>query len=179
MRADHQGVVVGVETALADDPELTVRDLGAGHQPLRILADAGLRVPATSRLGRTARQHPVWVLHGTTAPAQAQEAWQAAGARLIPVAPSGPHLDLGAAFRALAAEGLTRLLIEAGGQFAAALIRAGLVDELALFQAGCLIGSDGTPVLGPLGLEALKDAPRPTLIEATTCGPDTLTHWAF
>lgn len=179
MRMTHDAVLTSSATALADDPELTVRDLGAGHQPLRLLADAGLRVPATSRLGRTAGEHPVWVLHGGGEPQGARAAWQATGARLVPCATQGAHLDLTAAFRALAAEGLTRILIEAGGQFAAALVRAGLVDELALFQAGCLIGDEGRAVLGPLGLAALADAPRPRLVETTTCGPDTLTRWAF
>lgn len=179
MRMTHDAVLTSSVTAIADDPDLTARDMGAAHQPLRLLADTGLRVPPTSRLGQTARHHPVWVLHAPTAPQKAQEAWEATGARLIPCATDGAHLDLTAAFHALAAEGLTRILIEAGGQFAAALIRAGLVDELALFQAGCLIGAEGRPVLGPLSLTALANAPRPRLIEASTCGPDTLTRWAF
>jgi len=179
MRLTHDAVLTSSATALADDPDLTARDLGAGHQPLRILLDAGLRVPAASRLGRSAGESPVWVLHCAAAPETARSAWAATGARVIPGQTDGAHLDLTATFRSLAAEGLTRLLIEAGGQFAAALIRARLVDELALFQAGCLIGSEGREMLGPLGLDALKDAPRPRLIEATTCGPDTLTRWAF
>jgi diaminohydroxyphosphoribosylaminopyrimidine deaminase/5-amino-6-(5-phosphoribosylamino)uracil reductase len=176
MRLTHDAVLTSSATALADDPDLTARDLGATHQPLRILIDSRLRHGAGSRLGRTARENPVWVLYGDGA---STVAWAATGARLIPLPLAGDHVDLTAAFRALATEGLTRLLIEAGGTFAAALIRAGLVDELALFQAGCLIGEEGRAVLGPLGVGALKDAPRPRLIEATTCGPDTLTRWAF
>lgn len=179
MRLTHDAVLTSSATALADDPDLTARDMGATHQPLRILADARLRVPATARLGQTANRQPVWLLHGPDAPAEARAAWSMTGARLITAPAHGPQLDLTGTFRLLAAEGLTRILIEAGGALAAALIRAGLVDELALFQAGCLIGAEGTPVLGPLDLTALKDAPRPTLVEATTCGPDTLTRWAF
>jgi len=177
MRMTHDAVLTSSATALTDDPDLTARDMGAAHQPLRLLLDARLRVPATSRLGQTATDHPVWLLHRPDAPGQS--AWAATGARLIAAPADGPHLALTETFRLLAAEGLTRILIESGGQLAAALIRARLVDELALFQAGCLIGADGTPVLGPLGLDALKDAPRPKLIEATTCGPDTLTRWSF
>ena len=142
----------------------------------RACGQSRLRHSADSRLGRTARENPVWVLHGEGA---GTTAWAATGARLFPLPLAGAHIDLTAAFRTLAAEGLTRVMVEAGGTFAAALIRAGLVDELALFQAGCLIGEEGRAVLGPLGLAALSDAPRPRLIEATTCGSDTLTRWAF
>lgn len=176
MRLTHDAVLTTSATALADDPDLTARDIGASHQPLRILADTRLRVPAASRFGQTAALHPVWVLHG---PDAMPNGWDQTSARLITAPIEGAHLDLPATFRLLAAEGLTRILIEAGGQFAAALIRAKLVDELALFQAGCLIGGDGIPVLGRLGLTALNDAPRPKLIDATTLGPDMLTRWSF
>lgn len=176
MRMTHDAVLTSSATAIADDPDLTVRDLGTSHQPLRILIDSHLRHRADSRLARTARDNPVWVLHGDAADTTA---WAATGARLIPMPLARGHVDLTEAFRTLATEGLTRILIEAGGRFAAGLIRAGLVDELALFQAGCVIGAEGRAVLGPLGLAALADAPRPRLIESITCGDDTLTRWAF
>jgi diaminohydroxyphosphoribosylaminopyrimidine deaminase / 5-amino-6-(5-phosphoribosylamino)uracil reductase len=176
MRMTHDAVLTSSSTAIADDPDLTVRDMGAGHQPLRVLIDTHLRHRPDSRLGATSAQYPVWVLHGAGA---ATAAWEGTNARLFEAKTTGSHIDLPAAFRRLAAEGLTRILIEAGGTFAAALIRAGLVDELALFQAGCLIGQEGCAVLGPLGIDALQDAPRLRLVEATTCGPDTLTRWAF
>ena len=179
MRMTHDAVLTSSATALADDPELTARDIGATHQPLRLLADTSLKTPAHNRLGRSARDCPVWVLHGPAAPVPARAGWAATGARLIEAPTEGRHLNLTETFRLLAAEGLTRILIEAGGQFAAALIRARLVDELALFQAGCLIGSEGTPVLGALGLDALADAPRPRRIETATLGPDTFTRWSF
>ena len=179
MRMTHDAVLTSSATAKADDPDLTARDMGAAHQPLRLLADTRLTTPPDSRLGRSARENPVWVIHGPAAPAQARAAWAATGTRLIEGPIDGPHLDLTATLRRLAAEGLTRLMIEAGGQFAAALIRARLVDELALFQAGCLIGGDGIPVLGPLDIAALAEAPRPRLIAAMPIGPDTLTRWSF
>src|SRR3990167_7787732 len=62
-RATHDAVMVGIGTALADDPDLTVRDLGVSHQPLRIVIDSGLRLPPDSRLVRTAREVPVWLCH--------------------------------------------------------------------------------------------------------------------
>lgn len=179
MRLTHDAVLTSSATALADDPDLTARDMGASYQPLRLLADSTLKTPTDSRLARSARENPVWLLHGPLAPEPARVDWAASGARLIEVPTEGAHLHLTETFLRLASEGLTRILVEAGGQFAAALIRARLVDELALFQAGCLIGQDGIPVLGPMGLVALADAPRPVLVETTALGPDLLTRWSF
>lgn len=179
LRLTHDAVLVGSGTARADDPELTVRGFGAARQPLRLLVDSRLAHDPASKLGQTARQHPLWLLHGPAAPDTARAAWAATGARLIACPAQGDHLDLAAAFRLLAAEGLTRILCEGGGQLAAHLLRAGLADDLALYQAGCLIGADGTPALGPLHLAALKDAPRPRLTECRSLGPDLFSLWSF
>ena len=179
MRMTHDAVLVGSGTARADDPDLTVREMGAVRQPVRIVLDRLLTHAPGSRLGRTAAQSPVWLLHGPNAPADARARWSDTGAVLIEVAEMGGHLHLTAAFQALAERGLTRILCEGGGQLAAALIRARLVDEIAWFSAGCLIGSDGAPALAPLGLTALADAPRPRLIGVETLGPDTLSRWAL
>ncbi|MEZ5796819.1 MAG: bifunctional diaminohydroxyphosphoribosylaminopyrimidine deaminase/5-amino-6-(5-phosphoribosylamino)uracil reductase RibD [Paracoccaceae bacterium] len=178
LRMTHDAVLVGSGTARADDPDLTIRGLGAPRQPLRIVLDSHLSHRPDSRLGHSARQHPVWLLHGPAAPAPARAAWAATGARLIECPAAGDHLDLPATFRRLAAEGLTRILCEGGGQLAARLLAEGLADDLALYQAGCLIGADGTPALGPLGLTLLKDAPRLTLQDSHRLGPDLFSLWS-
>lgn len=178
LRMTHDAVMVGSGTALADDPDLSVRDLGATRQPVRILFDRQLRHRPESRLGRTARQSPVWLVHGPDAPCPKHEAWTATGATLVEAPLAGDHLDLAAALAALAAKGLTRILCEGGGTLAAALVRAGLVDDLAQFTAGMLIGAEGRPALGPLGLGTLADAPRFALRETRILGPDTCTLWS-
>ncbi|MDZ4094104.1 MAG: bifunctional diaminohydroxyphosphoribosylaminopyrimidine deaminase/5-amino-6-(5-phosphoribosylamino)uracil reductase RibD, partial [Paracoccaceae bacterium] len=179
MRLRHDAVMVGSGTALADDPDLTVRDLGAGHQPVRIVIDGALRHDPQSRLGRTARQSPVWICHAATAPLPAREAWAAAGASLIGCAGLGGHVDLTGALQALASKGLTRVFCEGGAGLAVALIRAGLVDEVITFTAGALIGADGQAALGPLGLGALADAPRLRLVSLAEVGGDTVSRWAI
>jgi diaminohydroxyphosphoribosylaminopyrimidine deaminase/5-amino-6-(5-phosphoribosylamino)uracil reductase len=179
MRLAHDAVMVGSGTALADDPDLTVRDMGAVRQPIRIVFDRLLKHSPQSRLGRTAREHPVWLLHGPTAPEATRTAWAATGATLIEVPEAAGHLDLTAALQALAQKGLTRILSEGGSTVAAALLKAGLVDELALFSGGILIGGDGHPTLGPLGLAQLSTAPRPILRSSEALGPDTLSLWSF
>jgi diaminohydroxyphosphoribosylaminopyrimidine deaminase/5-amino-6-(5-phosphoribosylamino)uracil reductase len=98
---------------------------------------------------------------------------------LFEVPEAAGHLNLQAALEILAGQGLTRILSEGGSTLAAALIRAGLVDDLAQFTAGALIGADGHPALGHLGLSALADAPRLTLRETRAIGPDTYALWSF
>jgi diaminohydroxyphosphoribosylaminopyrimidine deaminase/5-amino-6-(5-phosphoribosylamino)uracil reductase len=177
LRLAHDAVMVGSGTALADDPDLTVRDMGATRQPVRIVLDRMLRHAPDSRLGRTASAHPVWVLHGPKAPPDARAAWAATGAALIEVREAGGHLDLHAALQALAGRGLTRILSEGGSTVAAALLRARLVDDLALFSGAALIGTEGHAALGALGLDSLTDAPRPTLRESQVLGPDLYSLW--
>ena len=179
LRLSHDAVMVGSGTALADDPDLTVRDMGAQRQPVRILLDRLLKHSPNSRLGRTARETPVWLLHGPTAPQIGRKAWETTGATLIEVAEAGGHLDLTAALKILAAKGLTRILSEGGGTVAAGLVKAGLVDELAMFTGGVLIGSEGHPALGLLSLLKLTDAQRPILRESKVLGHDIFSRWVF
>ena len=179
LRLSHDAVMVGSGTALADDPDLTVRDMGADRQPVRIVLDRLLRHSPVSRLGLTARAHPVWLMHGADAPASARQAWADTGAFLVEVPQTLGLIDLDAALRILAGKGLTRVLCEGGSTLAAALVKAGLVDDLALFTGAAMIGADGHAALGPLGLEALKDAPRPWLRETEVLGPDLYSLWSM
>ncbi|MFO1203886.1 MAG: bifunctional diaminohydroxyphosphoribosylaminopyrimidine deaminase/5-amino-6-(5-phosphoribosylamino)uracil reductase RibD [Tabrizicola sp.] len=179
LRMSHDAVMVGSGTALADDPDLTVREMGAPRQPVRILLDRQLRHSPASRLGRTAADTPVWILHGASAPKDARTAWTEAQAVLIEVPETDGQLDLTAAMAALANRGLTRILSEGGSTLGAALLRHGLVDDLALFSGAALIGSEGLPALGALGLIALADAPRPVLRETQVLGPDLYSLWSL
>lgn len=180
LRLSHDAVLVGAGTARADDPDLTVRDMGAVRQPVRIVLDSRLSHAPDSRLGRTARENPVWMVHTAAAPPDARAAWAGTGAELIEVtATAAGQVDPAAALRALAARGLTRILCEGGGQLAASLVVAGLADDLACYQAGALIGADGRAGFAALGLAALAEAPRLTLREACGLGPDRYSLWSF
>jgi diaminohydroxyphosphoribosylaminopyrimidine deaminase/5-amino-6-(5-phosphoribosylamino)uracil reductase len=177
MRARHDAVMVGIGTALADDSDLTVRDLGIAHQPVRIVLDSRARLPAASRLAATARMVPVWLLHAPDA--APDPALAAAGVRPIPVAADAAgRIEPAAAMAALAGEGITRVLCEGGGQVAAALLAAGLVDRIAAFTGGHAFGATGSPSLGPLPAPpVLPDPPDWRLIEARAVGRDALHVW--
>ena len=177
LRASHDAVLVGAGTARADDPDLSVRDLGVARQPVRIVADARLSLPVDSRLGRSVEQAPVWLVHGPGAPADARVAWAARGAQLIEVAVDhNGCLNPAQALAALGAAGLTRVLCEGGGQWAAALLGAGLVDRLVVFSAGHVFGAEGRAGVGALPGFALGD-PGWRLHSGGAVGRDLWAEW--
>jgi len=159
LRAQYDGILVGIETALADDPELTCRLPGmADRSPVRIVMDSRLRLPADSRLAQGAAVTPVWLLTG---PGNANKALAALGVVVIAVALGADgRLDPTAAVAALGDAGLTRLLVEGGSAVATSMLAAGLVDRLAWFRASGIMGGDGLPVFGPLGTAILDNMPR-------------------
>jgi diaminohydroxyphosphoribosylaminopyrimidine deaminase/5-amino-6-(5-phosphoribosylamino)uracil reductase len=177
LRLTHDAVMVGAGTLRADDPDLTARDLGARHQPVRVVLDSRLSGDPASRLGRTARDVPVWLCHGPDAPLGERAAWGAAGARLIDCAAPGGRVSAAAALQALGSAGLTRVLCEGGGRLAASLLREGLVDALLTFGAGRVIGGDGLAAVAPLGLAALAEAPTFRLEAVSEVGGDVMARW--
>lgn len=178
MRARHDGVMVGGGTARADDPSLTVRDLGLDRKPVRIVVSRRLDLPLMSHLARTAQEIPLWLAHGPDADPALHSAWDGIGARLLPCAVTGGQLDLSSVLGALADAGLTRVFCEGGGALAASLLAADLVDELVGFTAGLAIGAEGLPAIGALGLTNLQEAPRFALRETRDLGGDVLHKWS-
>lgn len=162
MRAGHDAIMVGSNTVLHDDPDLTCRLPGLeDRSPVRVIADGRLRVPLTARIVRDAAKAATWIVTRTDADDARRRTLEACGAQLIAVAPGEEgSVDMGVALRALGERGITRLLVEGGAQVAAALLRAGLVDRLAWFRGNVLIGGDGTPALSALGIDRLEQAVR-------------------
>jgi diaminohydroxyphosphoribosylaminopyrimidine deaminase/5-amino-6-(5-phosphoribosylamino)uracil reductase len=177
LRLDHDAVMVGAGTVRADDPDLTVRDLGAGHQPVRVVFDTRLSCDPASRLGQTARAVPVWLCHGPDAAKAARAAWTANGARLLECAAPGGRVSAEAALQALGSAGLTRVLCEGGGELAASLLRARRVDRLVTFGAGRVIGAVGLAAVAPLSPGALADAPQFRLDRVAAVGGDVMALW--
>jgi diaminohydroxyphosphoribosylaminopyrimidine deaminase / 5-amino-6-(5-phosphoribosylamino)uracil reductase len=179
LRAVHDAILVGIATAQTDDPELTCRLPGlARRSPVRIVLDSQARLSPTGKLARTAREVPVWVVCTPTAPTERRALLTAAGIEVIEVAGGpGGRVDVAAAAGALAGRGLTRVLVEGGGQVAAALLKAGLVDRISSYRAGLLVGADGRSAVGGLGIERLDFAPRFRLASARPLQGDTVETW--
>ncbi len=176
-RATHDAVMIGAGTARADDPSLTVRDLGVARQPVRIVVSRRLDLPLTGKLAQTAKDVPLWLCHGTDAQPELISAWQGLGATLIECPLIGRQIDPPSLFQALATRGLTRIFCEGGGTLAASLLQADLVDQLIGFTAGIALGAEGQPGLGAMGVDRLADAPRYALKSTRQIGPDALHIW--
>jgi len=177
MRSRHDAVLIGGGTARADDPSLTVRDLGVDHQPARVVVSRRLDLPLMGQLARTAAEVPVILCHGKDADPMLVQTWRDLGATLLPCAARGGQLDPADILQQLGAHGLTRVFCEGGSALAASLLEADLVDELIGFTAGLVIGAEGLPGVGAMGLEALRNAPRFDLRQTMACGPDILHVW--
>jgi len=168
-RARHDAVLVGIGTALADDPELTCRLAGSRSRgPVRIVVDTKARLPVTSKLASTAGALPLWLLS-----TQASPALRAAGVKMFQVPSSSNGVDLSAALKVLADEGLTRVLVEGGASIASALLKAGLVDRLIWYRAATVMG-EGISAVASLGHGSLKDLPRFKREETIRLGEDVL-----
>jgi diaminohydroxyphosphoribosylaminopyrimidine deaminase/5-amino-6-(5-phosphoribosylamino)uracil reductase len=175
LRGAHDAVMIGVGTALADDPELTCRIDQYRTVPLiRIVVDSHLRLPLNGRLARGASEHPLWIVHRDGADPARRDAFAALGVRLFAVPAAEVGVDPLAALRALGAAGVTLLLVEGGGTLAASLLRADLVDRLDWFTAPMVIGGDGIAAVAGFGVAALAAAKRMTMISMRASGADRL-----
>jgi len=176
LRAQFDGIMVGIGTALADDPRLTCRLAGLeGRSPVAIVFDGTLRLPAEGALAQSARDRPVWVVTSQGSDGKRRTSLQALGVEVIevPVGEDG-RLALDPALAALGERGLTRLLVEGGATVAAGLLRANLVDRMAWYRSDGVIGGDGLAAVSALGLDSLEAMARFEREEARMLGADLL-----
>jgi diaminohydroxyphosphoribosylaminopyrimidine deaminase/5-amino-6-(5-phosphoribosylamino)uracil reductase len=146
LRSETDSILVGIGTAIADDPELTARIPGLEHRsPLRIVIDGDLSLPVTSKLAQTARAVPVLIVAGESdgpvAFSGRQQALEAAGVEVVVCDPKVPA-DL---LAALATRGISSLLVEGGARTAQQFLNDGLVDRILLFTGPMALGEEGVP----------------------------------
>jgi diaminohydroxyphosphoribosylaminopyrimidine deaminase / 5-amino-6-(5-phosphoribosylamino)uracil reductase len=190
LRHEYDAILVGINTALNDNPLLSDRTGAPRHRPLvRVVLDAGLRLPPHSQLVQTARElpllvfaaeheildsmgFPIYTEWGNTLE-ERKAKLQDLGVRIVQIPVDGAQLKLPSVLHELGQQSLTSVLIEGGAEVAASFIEARLVDKLTFFMAPKIIGGrDAKSVIAGDGIEHLSDALNLRDLKLTPRGTD-------
>lgn len=174
LRNTHDAILVGVQTVLADDPQLTCR-LPHGRNPLRVILDSRLRTPSDARVATGVSGAPTLIATTAAAPAAQIEAMRRAGVEVLVLDQHPQGVDLRALIEELGRRGVLSVLIEGGGTVNASALAAGVADRVVALVAPQLIGGSlaPTPVDGP-GLLGASGAVRLSEVRVRKLGKDIL-----
>jgi diaminohydroxyphosphoribosylaminopyrimidine deaminase/5-amino-6-(5-phosphoribosylamino)uracil reductase len=178
-RASVDAVVVGIGTALADDPQLTARPDGTptepGEQPRRVIFDSLARLPATSQLVAAAAEIPLTVVVSRAAARADTDVLETSGAQVLVATGENEPARVRSALDQLGQLGVASVLLEGGPHLAGAFLDAGEIDEIRLFLAPLLLG--GRTARDPLegeGVERISEALRALTFDCARVGEDLL-----
>lgn len=188
LRYCYDSILVGIVTALVDNPQLTYRGDNPKHHPLtRVILDSDLHLPPTSYLAQTTREAPVWVFTSERNEKAGQDGetetrrngLEELGVRITSV-PSvfdevtqRLRLDLNAVLHTLAADQITSVLVEGGAEVAGSFLTAKLIDKATFFIAPLLIGGrSATGAVGGEGFASLNESPRLLDVQVKHVGSD-------
>ncbi len=174
LRAQHDAVLTGIGTVLADNPLYTVRLPGLEDRtPIRMVVDRQLRIPLESKLVRTAQQWPLIILTASDDSAKIE----ALTAQNVTVLPSTNEAlsDIKSIVQIIGKRGISRVLVEAGPTLSSAFLEANCVDVLHWFRAPTLLGGDGQHALQSLGVETIEALKTMRVHAQEMLGKDQLT----
>lgn len=174
LRAEHDAIMVGIGTVVADDPLLTVRLPHESKQPWRIVVDSRLRIPLNSRLVQTACEIPTIVatVQGKC-PKEEKELLATHGVEIWELSERGGKVDLCALLDELGKREITSILLEGGATLNAAALKANIVDKFVFFLAPKIIGGARAPgPVGGIGVRYLQEAFLISDLECVKVGSD-------
>jgi len=169
LRARHDAIAVGANTAVLDNPQLTTR-LPGEPDPIRVIFDTKLRLSPKSNLALTAKETPVWIFSDFTT-GDAANMLKEQGVRVLKT-PLNDRVDLEAALQILHDNGISSLLVEGGGTLAASFFKLNAIDVIEWFRAPIILGGDSRGSIGDLGLTDMKFAKRFNRVEIRDFGDD-------
>lgn len=178
LRLGADATLIGIETALVNDPRLTVRLPGLlGRSPLRVVLDGTARLPVASALVASIPDAPLLLAVGPEAETSRRAALAAAGAMLFTAPMQQGRLDIKAVLHHLGTRGIGRLLVEGGARVASSLVGQGLADAVVLFRAPVVVGPDGIRALAGGALSSIERSPRYRLVETARLGEDRMLRY--
>jgi len=179
LRNSLDAILIGVETAIIDNPSLTARPKKEGNvrDPVRVILDTRLRLPVASSILHQESDSPTWLFCGPDASAINEQKLAATGAVIhrVPVDQSN-QLDLRAVLRVLGSLNITSVLVEGGAKIHSSMLQQKLVDEVYLFIAPLFIGQQGAPLLSSFVHTENRTGCRLQQVEVQQLGEDTLIH---
>jgi diaminohydroxyphosphoribosylaminopyrimidine deaminase/5-amino-6-(5-phosphoribosylamino)uracil reductase len=160
LRHAVDGILVGINTVIADDPSLTARlPEGGGRDPVRLILDTHLRIPPAAKVLRLTSASDTILVTGRGAAAERRSALERPGVRVLPMAEKEGVIDLRSLMERLGGMGLCSVLIEGGSRVCGAALRARIADKVCFFYAPKILGGDdGTPICSGPSPERMRDA---------------------
>ena len=158
----------GIGTVREDDPQLNVRDLDTSRQPLKVVVDSRLELPLQSRVLNDGGL----LVACATENSERSAALRERGAQILCLPDNEGRVDLPALLAELARRGVNEVHVEGGFKLNGALLAAGLVDELLLYLAPCLIGDAARGMFDLPALASLQDKRRLLINDVRMVGAD-------
>ncbi len=173
LRAAASGILTGIGSVLRDDPNMNVRLDGVQRQPLRIILDTNLSIPVDAKI--LSRQDGVIgdvLIVTANSEDSAAEIFQEGSVEIINCRTSGGKIDLHAVMLELGQREMNTILLEAGARLSGSMLEQGLVDEIVVYMAPDLLGSDAMDMFTIPGLEQLADKLSLEYKDVTRVGRD-------
>lgn len=174
MRARMDAVMVGVDTIIADNPELTVRHV-RGRNPLRVVVDTRLRTPESVRVLSDGKAAGTVIATAETNP-RVHLRYQKQGATILVCEQENGRVSMGDLLLKLGERGVQSILLEGGGRLAGSMLEQGLIDEFVFFLAPKLLGSDGFSPFNLVGKTSMEQAFRLNIIQVKRSGADIVVY---
>lgn len=170
LRHEHDAILVGIGTVLADNPSLTTRIKTGGKNPIRIILDHHLQTPLTAKIVAD-QEAETWIVTSNKAPGNKQKQLATLGVKVINV--TQDKIDINELLRILGEEGITSLFVEGGSTVNDSFLRARCINELITYLAPKLIGGQAAPTsFSGTGFSSLKDALQLEIKTVTKIGDD-------
>lgn len=173
LRARSCAILTGIETVLADNPQMNVRGVDTVRQPMKVIVDSRLRTPADAAILMGAKT----LIACATPDAKKAAALEAAGAEIVCLPGADGKVDLNALLSRLAQKGINEVMTEAGPRLNGALIAAGLADEWVQYVAPCLLGAAARPLFELAEPAAMQQRLNWKLADQRMLGADLRLTW--
>lgn len=173
LRHQHQAILVGINTVIQDNPQLTTRLPQGGKNPVRIIVDSKLRIPLDAYVVIDG-QAPTWIYTTQEADLHKKEELEEKGVKVFPVSP-GPHVDIPSLLAHLGGEQITSVLVEGGSQINGSFLSNRSIDKLITFIAPKVVGGSHAPTsFGGEGVQRMEDAIELENVQLKQIGQDIL-----